>query len=65
MSTIVATIGLMSSGPIRGTQARKRFRYGFVESSMKPIIARSVVLYGIGRNCWTQLSTTLAMIRTR
>ena len=53
----MATIGLTSSGPILGMKLRKMFRYGLVLSSMKPVTARSGMLYGSGRNCCTQESS--------
>ncbi len=46
----------MSSGPIRGTRP-KHLQVGLVVSSMKPVTARTVRLYGIGRNIWIQLSS--------
>ena len=63
---MVAMIGLRSSAkpppPTGGRMRRKRFRYGFVTSWMKPITALRIGLYGMRG---IQLSRIRTKIRIR
>ena len=46
-SSRIATIGLMSTGPIGGMKRRNRPRYGSVTSRRKPMMALDQREYGI------------------